>query len=77
MIKLKDLRDIAGARVSLIVEDPVPTLRGPTSVDEDDDVSIEIDFGSGVVLAAVVTAGHYMRIRKAVEDRQRAEVAML
>lgn len=77
MIKLEELRDIGEARVSVTVNDPVPTLRGPKKIDSDEDVTIEIEFGPAVNVEVVVPAAHYLRILKAVEERKRLDAVVL
>lgn len=74
-VKVTELRDMVDARVSVSVNDPVPTLRGPKEVDADDEVVIEIEFGPGASIEATIPAEHYLRIRRAVEDRRREVVA--
>ena len=77
MIKVKDLRDLVDAKVSVTVSDPVPTLRGPDKLDPLDDVEIEIGFGPGIVVRAVVTAELYMNLQRAVAERKRIDAEVV
>lgn len=63
MIEVNKLHDLTGLSCSIEVLDPVPTLRGPKRLEDDDDLWVRIIIGD-CGFEVTMTVEQYIRIKQ-------------